>query len=104
VKQVFFFATPDDIRPVLRRFKSHVSLKFVEIGRHVMSNLAVFLESLEIPNPGIATHETGSASGRTGPMQVRPPVVASVHEPLVHVCGLRDFLAFGAALEAREPL
>lgn len=37
-------------------------------------------------------------------MQVRPPVVASVHEPLVMCVGIASSSAFGAALGARVPL
>ena len=62
MKQLFFFATPADVIPVLRRFESNIPIKFVEMGTLNNPNRAIYLESLQIPNPGIATHETGSLS------------------------------------------
>ncbi|MER9918753.1 MULTISPECIES: hypothetical protein [unclassified Mesorhizobium] len=62
MKQILFFATPSDIAPVLRRFESNTPLKFVEMGTASTPNRPIYLESSEIPNPGIATHETGSMS------------------------------------------
>jgi hypothetical protein len=62
MKQLFFFATPADIVPVLRRLEANSPLKFVEIGTLATPNRAIYLESAEIPNPGVATHETGSLS------------------------------------------
>ena len=62
MKRIFFFATQADIVPVLKRLEGNAPLKFVEIGSFTDPNLPIYLESSEIPNPGIATHETGSAS------------------------------------------
>jgi hypothetical protein len=62
MKQILFFATPADIEPVLRRFEANASLKFVEMGTLSTPNRAIYLEASQIPNPGIATHETGSRS------------------------------------------
>lgn len=62
MKQIHFFATPSDIVPVLRRFESHAALKYVEIGTRTTPNRAIYLDSSEIPNPGVATHETASRS------------------------------------------
>jgi hypothetical protein len=62
MKQIFFFATPADILPVLRRLELNAPLKFVEIGTLLTPNRAIYLQSSEIPNPGVATHETGSQS------------------------------------------
>ena len=62
MKRIFFFATPDDILPVLKRFEANVPLKFVETGGRTTPNRAIYLEASEIPNPGISTHETGSQS------------------------------------------
>jgi hypothetical protein len=62
MKHVLFFATPTDIVPVLRRFESNTPLKFVETGTVSTPNRAIYLDSSEIPDPGIATHETGSLS------------------------------------------
>jgi hypothetical protein len=62
MKRTFFFATPNDIIPVLRRFEADGPLKFVEMGNLTTPNRAIYLESSEIPNPGISTHETGNAS------------------------------------------
>lgn len=62
MKRIFFFATPSDIVPVLARFEAGEPLKFVEMGVTTTPNRAIYLTSNEIPNPGIATHETGSMS------------------------------------------
>jgi hypothetical protein len=62
MKRIFFFATPADITPVLNRLEANAPLKFVEMGNLTTPNRAIYLESAEIPNPGIATHETGSIS------------------------------------------
>jgi hypothetical protein len=62
MKQIFFFATPADIIPVLRRFESNAPLKFVEMGTLSTPNRKIYLEASQIPDPGIATHETGSLS------------------------------------------
>jgi len=62
VKQILFFATPADIVPVLRQLESKAPLKFVEIGTLSTPNRAIYLDSSQIPDPGIATHETGSQS------------------------------------------
>ncbi|MEO8374367.1 MAG: hypothetical protein ABI471_04025 [Sphingomonas bacterium] len=62
MKQIFFFATPSDIERVLRRFEANTPLKFVEMGTLSTPNRAIYLEASQIPDPGIATHETGSLS------------------------------------------
>ncbi len=62
MKRIFFFATPSDIMPVLRKFESGRPLKFVELGNLITPNRAIYLNSCEIPDSGIATHETGHAS------------------------------------------
>lgn len=62
MKRVFFFATPHDIIPVLRRFEANAPLKFVVMGNITTPNRAIYLQSSDIPNPGIATHETGNGS------------------------------------------
>jgi len=62
MKRIFFFATPIDIVPVLARFEAAAPLKFVEMGVTTTPNRPIYLTSSEIPNPGIATHETGFMS------------------------------------------
>ncbi|MDH7973310.1 hypothetical protein QH494_14060 [Sphingomonas sp. AR_OL41] len=62
MKRILFFATPADISPVLQHFEANAPLKFVEMGTLTTPNRAIYLESALIPNPGIATHETGSLS------------------------------------------
>lgn len=62
MKQILFFATPADIELVLRRFEANAPLKFVEMGTLSTPNRAIYLEASQIPNLGIATHETGSRS------------------------------------------
>jgi hypothetical protein len=62
MKQILFFATPSDIAPVLARFQTNAPIKFVEIGTLPTPDRAVYLEAAQIPDLGIATHETGSLS------------------------------------------
>jgi hypothetical protein len=62
MKQIYFFSTPTDIVPVLRRFEVNARLKFVEMGTLTTPDRAIYLSCVEIPDPGIATHETGSQS------------------------------------------
>ncbi|UIP07854.1 hypothetical protein LY632_05490 [Erythrobacter sp. SDW2] len=60
--KVHFFATPADISPALAEFESKLDVKFVEMGVTTTPNRAIYLESDEIPEPGLATHETASRS------------------------------------------
>ena len=62
MKQILFFASPADIKSLLLIFEANASLKFVEMGTFSTPNRKIYLESSQIPNPGIATHETGSRS------------------------------------------
>lgn len=62
MKYIFFFATPADIVPVLHLFEANAPLKFVEMGTLLSPDRAIYLGSSEIPDLGIATHETGSQS------------------------------------------
>ncbi len=64
MKRIFFFATPADIVRALARFEDNAPLKFVDTGDITTPNRTIYLESSEIPEPGIATHETGSQSQR----------------------------------------
>ena len=62
MKRIFFFATPRDIVPVLRRTVARERLKFVEGGNRADPNFPIYLEPDDIPEPGVSTHETGNAS------------------------------------------
>ena len=62
MKRIFFFATPTDIAPVLSQLEANAPLKFVEMGTLWTPNRAIYLEASQVPNQGIATHETGSQS------------------------------------------
>lgn len=62
MKRIYFFATPSDVVPLLERFESGDPLKFIELGDLTTPNRAIYLQSSEIPNPGIATHESAHAS------------------------------------------
>lgn len=62
MKQILFFATPTDIAPVLLRFEASAPIQFVEMGTLSTPSRAIYLQSSQIPNVGIATHETGSLS------------------------------------------
>ena len=64
MKRIHFFATPADIVPVLKRLEENQSLKFVETEVLTYPSRAIYLDASEVPEPGIATHETGSASKR----------------------------------------
>lgn len=62
MKRIFFFANPNDITPVLRRFESNDPLKFVILGNLTTPDRDIYLQASNIPDPGISTHETGNAS------------------------------------------
>ena len=62
MKRLFFFATPVDIKPVLSAYESYAEIKFVEMGYTSYPDRAIYLNSSEIPDVGLSTHETGSAS------------------------------------------
>lgn len=62
MRHIFFFATPSDIAPALRRFETNAPLKFIETEMLSTPNRAIYLASSEIPQPGIATYERGSGS------------------------------------------
>ena len=62
MKRILFFATPGDVVPVLSRLEQNAPLKFVELGNLTTPDRAIYLHASNIPSPGIATHETGSAS------------------------------------------
>jgi hypothetical protein len=57
-----FFATPADMVPLLKRLEASAPLKFVATGNLTTRNRPIYLTSPEIPDVGIATHETGSLS------------------------------------------
>lgn len=50
-----FFATPDDIRPVLEDVESQVELRYVLAGLFESPDLKIFDSALEIPDLGRAT-------------------------------------------------
>lgn len=62
MKRIFFFATPADITPALKRFEANAPLKFIEGGTLLDPNPPIYFEASQLPNIGIATHETGSQS------------------------------------------
>ncbi len=62
MKRIFFFATPSDIVPVLKKFESKSPLKFVQTGNLTTPNRPIYLNACEIPDAGIATHESAHAS------------------------------------------
>ena len=62
MKRIPFFATPNDIVPTLARFESNAPLKFVGLDNLATPDREIYLESSEIPNPGISTHESGNGS------------------------------------------
>jgi hypothetical protein len=62
MKQILFFATPSDVVPLLERFQANSPLQFVEIGTLPTPDRETYLDAGGIPDPGIATHETGSLS------------------------------------------
>ena len=62
LKRIFFFATPGDIVPLLARFEANAPLKFAELGNFATPERAIYLSPSELPDPGIATNETGAAS------------------------------------------
>jgi hypothetical protein len=63
LKRIFFFATPGDILPVLKRFETNAPLKYIKLGNDPTPDRPYYLSGDTLPNPGIATHETGGRSG-----------------------------------------
>lgn len=61
MKQVLFFATPDDIRPIIAALQTANPIAFARIGSHEVKN-PTLLSGDQIPDPGIATNETASGS------------------------------------------
>lgn len=55
MKEIRFFASPEDIRPVLERFEKSQPIKFVEMGMRTDDNRGIYLESDEVPEAGQAT-------------------------------------------------
>jgi hypothetical protein len=62
MKRIFFFATESDIAAVLTRLEANAPLRFVPTGTTSSPSRPTYLESSQIPNLGIASHETGSMS------------------------------------------
>ncbi|NJM34877.1 MAG: hypothetical protein HC850_09420 [Rhodomicrobium sp.] len=62
MKRIFFFATPRDIAPVLKTFEANAPLKFVGTENLTTPDREIYLDSTEIPNPGVSTHESGHGS------------------------------------------
>jgi hypothetical protein len=61
MKQILFFATPNDIRPIISALEAAGDIGFVRVGNHDTENPPV-LSGGDLPQPGIATHETASGS------------------------------------------
>ncbi|MBF2715069.1 hypothetical protein [Agrobacterium vitis] len=61
MKQIFFFATPADIKPVIYALEMDKDLGFVRVGIHDRPDPPI-VSSSEISQPGIATNETASGS------------------------------------------
>ena len=62
MKNIYFFATPQDISEVLVRFENKAPLKYIDTGTRHTSERHTFLSSEDIPNLGKSSHETGSLS------------------------------------------
>lgn len=58
-KQILFFATSNDIRPIVSALDAAGNIGFVRVGQHETENPPI-LSGADIPPPGIATHETAS--------------------------------------------
>jgi hypothetical protein len=62
MKNLYFFATPDDIAKALGRVERKAALQYVEVGTKSTPERRVFPCAEDIPHLGTATHETGSLS------------------------------------------
>lgn len=62
MKYIHFFATAEDIMPVLRRLEKDEPLKYVPTGKRSEINRPVYVLCDDIPDPGMSTNESGSLS------------------------------------------
>lgn len=62
MKRILFYAAPTDIKGALQNLETCLSLQFVEMGNRVTVERPVYRKVDDIPQPGIATNSTGSAS------------------------------------------
>jgi hypothetical protein len=65
MKRIFFFATPGDILPVLKRFETNAPMEYINDGNDPTPDRRYYLSGDTIPNAGISAHGTGGASGDT---------------------------------------
>ncbi|MBB2753977.1 UNVERIFIED_ORG: hypothetical protein GGI57_004709 [Rhizobium aethiopicum] len=61
MKQILFFATPNDIRPVISALDTTNKIAFARVGSYDVKDPPM-ISGPEIPNPGFATNETASGS------------------------------------------
>lgn|SRR5215472_3166934 len=58
MSQIQFFATRNDILPLMERVERRVSVKYVRMGRFLTSRLEVFKRAADLPDIGSACSES----------------------------------------------
>ena len=61
MKQILFFATPNDIQPIISALETTNKIVFARVGSYDIKDPPL-ISGAEIPNPGVATNETASGS------------------------------------------
>jgi hypothetical protein len=78
MKQIRFFALKADLIPALQEFESPEALKYIRKGRFPSKECESYNRAAEIPNLGLSTAATASASAsylvcvREMPIKIRP--------------------------------
>jgi hypothetical protein len=60
MKQIYFYATKEDLFPVLKMVEQGKSLKYVRMGNFTKPELDIYMHGSEIPNFGKANSKAGS--------------------------------------------
>jgi hypothetical protein len=81
-----FFATPNDLLSVLRIVEENRPIKYVQAGRFSAREPVSFIRGEEIPNVGIASHESSIASTTylicCDSNEIRPRELLALKEPI----------------------
>jgi hypothetical protein len=64
LKRIFFFATPSDILPVLKRFEANAPMEYIKMGNDLTPDRRYYLSGDTIPNAGISSDGRGGSGDR----------------------------------------
>lgn len=62
MRRIFFYAAPSDIKPVLKIFEAVEPLQFVETGNFSTMERLIYINSDDLPSPGVATNSSSAGS------------------------------------------